>query len=176
MLAQHAGKEFDEGGKIAETGTIQQGLLHELNRLDYYNEHYPKSLSNDFGTEVVYPLIQSFNLNTEDALRTYVEHIAVQIKRSVEKSNLKPQTSNFKLLATGGGAFNNFLVHHLQENLKTSHIDVIIPEADVIMYKEALIMALLGVLRWREENTVMASVTGARRSSIGGAVWIGQEA
>jgi len=37
-------------------------------------------------------------------------------------------------------------------------------------------MALLGVLRWREENTVLSSVTGAVRDSIGGAVWIGQEA
>jgi len=31
------------------------------------------------------------------------------------------------------------------------------------------------VLRWREEDTVMSSVTGASRNSIGGAVWIGQE-
>jgi len=34
----------------------------------------------------------------------------------------------------------------------------------------------MGVLRWREENNVMSSVTGAERDSIGGAVWIGQEA
>jgi anhydro-N-acetylmuramic acid kinase len=39
-----------------------------------------------------------------------------------------------------------------------------------------LIMALIGVLRWREESNVLASVTGASRNSIGGAVWVGQEA
>jgi anhydro-N-acetylmuramic acid kinase len=81
-----------------------------------------------------------------------------------------------KLLITGGGAFNEFLIQRLAENLESLDIDVIIPEPDVVKYKEALVMALLGVLRWREENTVMASVTGALRSSIGGAVWIGQEA
>jgi anhydro-N-acetylmuramic acid kinase len=43
-------------------------------------------------------------------------------------------------------------------------------------YKEALVMALIGVLRWREENNIFASVTGASRDSINGAVWIGQEA
>jgi anhydro-N-acetylmuramic acid kinase len=51
-----------------------------------------------------------------------------------------------------------------------------VPDANIVNYKEAIVMALLGVLRWREENTVLHTVTGASRSSIGGAVWIGQEA
>ena len=36
-------------------------------------------------------------------------------------------------------------------------------------------MALIGVLRWREEENVMSSVTGAARNSVGGALWMGQE-
>jgi anhydro-N-acetylmuramic acid kinase len=56
------------------------------------------------------------------------------------------------------------------------NVEVVVPDAQLVNYKEALVMALLGVLRWREENTVMHTVTGASRSSIGGAVWIGQEA
>jgi anhydro-N-acetylmuramic acid kinase len=56
------------------------------------------------------------------------------------------------------------------------NLDVVAPEAQLVDYKEALVMALIGVLRWREENNVLASVTGASRDSIGGAVWIGQEA
>jgi len=32
------------------------------------------------------------------------------------------------------------------------------------------------VLRWRQETTVLSSVTGAVRDSIGGALWTGQEA
>jgi anhydro-N-acetylmuramic acid kinase len=55
-------------------------------------------------------------------------------------------------------------------------VEVVTTERNLIDFKEALIMALIGVLRWREENNVLASVTGATRSSIGGAVWIGQEA
>ena len=53
---------------------------------------------------------------------------------------------------------------------------MIVPEKNIVDYKEALVMALLGILRWREQNTVLSSVTGAKRDSIGGAVWIGQEA
>jgi anhydro-N-acetylmuramic acid kinase len=176
-LAQDEGRDFDENGNIAERGETIAALLEKLNRLDYYQLPAPKSLSNNFGTGTVYPLIQSFNINTANALRTYTEHIAYQIQRSVQSlinSNSEKQT--FNLLATGGGAFNSFLIKRIKENLSSLNVEVIVPENNIVLYKEALIMALLGVLRWREENTTIASVTGAARSSIGGAVWIGQEA
>jgi anhydro-N-acetylmuramic acid kinase len=81
-----------------------------------------------------------------------------------------------KMLVTGGGAFNSFLVEKLRNSLLPLGIEPIIPDENTVNYKEALVMALLGVLRWREENTVIHTVTGANRSSIGGAVWMGQEA
>ena len=77
---------------------------------------------------------------------------------------------------TGGGAFNQFLIHRLTEKLKELQIEVILPDEKLIQYKEAMIMAFIGVLRWRQENNVLSSVTGAARDSIGGALWIGQEA
>ncbi len=174
MLAQTAEKDFDEDGKLASTGNLNIPLLEKLNALDYYTLLPPKSLSNNFGTDVVYPLIQSLNINTADALKTYVEHIAYQLKQSIQ--NLIKQQQALKLLISGGGALNSFLIKRIKENLIDLNVEIIVAENNIILYKEALIMALLGVLRWREENTVMASVTGAIRSSIGGAVWIGQEA
>lgn len=36
--------------------------------------------------------------------------------------------------------------------------------------------AFMGVLRWREEFNVFAAETGASRNSIGGALWLGQDA
>ena len=41
---------------------------------------------------------------------------------------------------------------------------------------KAVCVAFMGILRWREEYNFLSSVTGASRSSIGGAVWLGQEA
>jgi anhydro-N-acetylmuramic acid kinase len=123
----------------------------------------------------VYPLIKSFGVSTADALRTYVAHIADQVKQAVA-ANGKLVTTNQKLLATGGGAFNTFLMEQLQDALRPLSIDIVVPDAALVAYKEALIMALIGVLRWRQEYTVLSSVTGAARASIGGAVWIGQEA
>jgi anhydro-N-acetylmuramic acid kinase len=80
------------------------------------------------------------------------------------------------MLVTGGGAHNTFLIERLREVLGDIGVEVVVPDTGLVDYKEALIMALIGVLRWREENNVLASVTGASRDSIGGAVWIGQDA
>jgi len=178
MLANEAGKEFDEGGRLASTGKVDDGLLNRLNGLDYYSQPYPKSLANDFGTDIVYPIIKNAGIGISDGLGTYIEHIVVQIKKAIANAGnnpeLKSPTAN--LLATGGGAFNSFLIQRLKEELQALNIDVVIPDENLVKYKEALIMALIGVLRWREEYNVLSSVTGASRDSIGGALWNGQDA
>jgi anhydro-N-acetylmuramic acid kinase len=181
LLAAKEGKEYDEEGNMAAAGKINEHLLQALNNFEYYGKGYPKSLANDFGTGSVFPLVEQYALATEDALRTYVYHIAMQVKHAIGMilRDEKLQTSPFierQLLVTGGGALNTFLVNTLQQALKEEMIEVIVPEKNLVNYKEALIMALIGVLRWREEYNVLSSVTGASRSSIGGALWLGVEA
>jgi anhydro-N-acetylmuramic acid kinase len=187
MLAADAAQEYDEGGQMAASGTINSSLLEKLNALDYYQQPFPKSLANDFGTDIVYPLVKATVIDIPDALRTYTEHIALQIKEAISiigKRNPAPASvetnpSNeglpHQLLCTGGGAFNAFLIERLKAQLRELNVDVIIPGEKLVKYKEALIMALLGVLRWREEANVLSSVTGAKRDSVGGAMWMGQE-
>ena len=174
MLASEKQQPYDEDGKMAASGNVDEALLSELNALDYYKAPYPKSLANSFGTDLVFPLIKKYGLSTEDALCTYSEHIALQIKKSLQSITIS--TQNKKLMITGGGAFNQYLVNRLQNAIQEINIEVYLPEKEVIQYKEALIMALLGVLRWREQNTVISTVTGASRNSIGGALWLGTEA
>ena len=176
MLANEEGKEFDEGGSIAVSGKVCTSLLTRLNALPYYSLPHPKSLANDFGTNIVFPLIQAFDISNADKLRTYTEHVVIQINYSIQKLLSNNNNKDPKLLITGGGAFNTFLVQKLKESLQSFDIEAVVPDAMIINYKEALIMGLIGVLRWREEYNVLQSVTGARRSSIGGAVWVGQEA
>jgi anhydro-N-acetylmuramic acid kinase len=176
MLAKAEGKEYDEDGNLAASGNIDTTLLTKLNALAYYKQPYPKSLANSFGTDEVFPIIEASGLGTADKLRTYVEHIVMQISYSTQDLGFKNKVRNEKLLVTGGGAFNKFLIARLKQALSSFDIEVVVPDEMLINYKEALIMALIGVLRWREEYNVMNTVTGAIRSSIGGAVWIGQEA
>ncbi|MEJ7679438.1 MAG: anhydro-N-acetylmuramic acid kinase [Segetibacter sp.] len=176
MLANLDGKDFDEGGSIAASGKVYMPLLTRLNALSYYSLPHPKSLANEFGTNTVFPLVHAFDISNADKLRTYTEHVVMQIGYSIHKLSANHDIRNTRLLITGGGAFNTFLVNRLIESLQPFAIEVIMPDTTIINYKEALIMSLIGVLRWREEYNVLQSVTGARRSSIGGAVWIGQEA
>jgi anhydro-N-acetylmuramic acid kinase len=184
MLANEAGAEYDKDGKMASQGKINNSLLDILNGLSYYDQPYPKSLANDFGTDIVYPIIKEMGISINDAMSTYVEHIAAQIHKSiVGLKNFQPviardeaTTSNLQLLVTGGGAFNTFMIQELKEKLSALNIEVIVPDKNLVNFKEAMIMALIGVLRWREEYNVISSVTGAARASVGGALWMGQEA
>ena len=174
LLANDVGKEYDHGGELAAAGAINGELLDKLNDLGYYKQSYPKSLANDFGTHVIYPMILSSKIESKDALRTYVEHIAMQMGKSLV---LLPLTSDHsRMLVTGGGAFNHFLIQRLKQEFSKSRVELILPDDYLVKYKEAMIMAFVGVLRWRQEYNVLRSVTGATRNSIGGALWTGQEA
>lgn len=174
LLAQRVNKNYDAGGQMAAMGQVHAGLLLQLNQLSYYNQPHPKSLANSFGTDEVYPLVRSFGLTHNDELRTFVEHIVQQLEKSVNQIHTSGEPS--KMMVTGGGALNSFLIERLSEVLKSSGVEVVVPDETTVQYKEALVMALIGVLRWRQEYNVLSSVTGASRNSIGGALWNGQEA
>lgn len=176
LLAETAGRPFDEKGSLARSGKADTSLLSELNDLEYYTKPAPKSLANEFGTGQVYPMISNKGLTPKDALATYTLHIAEQVKQAIQHHIQDPsQLRHTQMLITGGGAHNTFLVESIQAQLDDWGIQVHVPDPLVVDFKEALIMALIGVLRWREEDNVLSSVTGATRSSIGGAMWMGGE-
>ena len=177
MLSARAGQPYDEFGRMAAGGKVDALLLEKLQSLEYYQMPPPKSLANSFGTDIIFPLIQRAGCSDRDALRTYTEHIVLQVKKSaLDLAGSRLSGGPASMLVTGGGAFNQFLMDRLREVFHDTGIDPVLPAENIISYKEALIMALMGVLRWREENNVLCSVTGASRNSIGGAVWMGQEA
>lgn len=177
LVQEYFNDEYDKNGEHASKGQMNELLLNKLNQLDYYNKSYPKSLSNSFGLDIVYPLLKSEQLNVNDILRTYVEHIVQQTSDAIQMmiDNEKQDRSayvNCKMLVTGGGAHNKFLFEHLQSKLKGNFgIEVEYPDANVVDFKEALVMAFIGLLRIQKKPNVLASVTGAKMDSIGGAVW-----
>jgi anhydro-N-acetylmuramic acid kinase len=175
LLIAEKNLKYDKNGELAASGKVNDALLAQLNALDYYQQPFPKSLANDFGTDVLLPIIQQSGLSLADKLCTQVEHVAIQLRKAIEAVGVVADGPQ-QMLACGGGAFNQFLVQRLQAHLQPLQIEMVVPDAKLVANKEALVMAFLAVLRWREENTVMHTVTGASRSSIGGAVWIGQNA
>ncbi|MFB9055096.1 anhydro-N-acetylmuramic acid kinase [Formosa undariae] len=156
------GFDYDDGGKLAASGMVHAALLHELNALPFYKAEYPKSLGLEWVMAHVFPLIDSKNLETHDILRTFVEHIAIQIGK------ILPVTKSVSLLITGGGAFNSFLLERLKA---LTTCEITIPNQLVIEYKEALIFGLLGILKLRGEINCLKSVTGANRNHSTGIIY-----
>ena len=173
LLAANTEKGYDEDGRLASLGVVEEGLLHALNQFAYYGESFPKSLSNDFGLKEIFPLIETAGLLQQDALRTYVEHIVVRVMEAALQLLRKSRKEGMPgtMLVTGGGAHNRFLVEQLKTALQVIGLELIVPENELTDYKEALIIALMGALRWREEENVISSVTGSVRNSINGAIW-----
>ncbi|MFK5959165.1 MAG: anhydro-N-acetylmuramic acid kinase [Lutibacter sp.] len=154
--------EYDDKGKIAASGEIDLTLLNELNSLPFYNDSKPKSLGYEFIVEIIIPIIDKYNLNTKDILRTFVEHVAMQIARKVESNPSKT------ILVAGGGAYNTFLIERIQWYTKTK---LIIPNDTIINYKEALVFALLGFLKDEGQNNCLKSVTGASKDHSSGIIF-----
>lgn len=163
FYANQLGFDYDAGGAIAKKGTVNNPLLEELNKLNFYKLPYPKSLGFEFVKTIVLPIIEKYNDSPENKLATFTEHIAQQIA-NVVKSN-----GNGGLLITGGGAYNEFLMDRLMQLLPG--VIISIPDDKTIQFKEALIFALLGVLKLREEINVLSSVTGASKDHSSGVVF-----
>ncbi len=171
MLLNHICKsidlQYDEGGKISASGTINTQLLAQLNNLAYYKLPYPKSLGYEWFTDKVVPILDNTNDSTNNLLHTSVHHIAEQIVNAI-KSTKKMKPS---VLVTGGGAKNNFLIDTLQQKLSTK-ATIIVPSMDIIDFKEALIFGFMGVLRDQNKINCLRSVTGASKDSSSGIIYI----
>ena len=102
------GVDFDLDGKISENGKTNNNLLKSLNQLSYYNSNHPKSLGIEWVENTIFPLIDTYNLSVEDILRTFVEHIAIQISDNLKGINLR-------ILITGGGVKNKFLMKRIKK-------------------------------------------------------------
>ena len=156
--------EYDDKGILAMSGKINEALLLELNQLHFYTENPPKSLGLEWVDLKIFPLINSFNLEIPDILRTFVEHAAIQISKILAKEN-----SN--VLVSGGGVYNDFLMSRIKYH---SNADIILPSPEIVEFKEALIFGLLGVLKERNQVNCLKSVTGASHDHSSGKILIPQ--
>ena len=162
FYANTFGLEYDDKGEISASGNLNSDLFNELNQLEFYHKSFPKSLGFEFVKETALPILESYSISTEDKMRTFTEHIAFQIGKIL-------QSKSGKLLVSGGGVYNDFLIERMKAHLPT--IEIIIPDEKTIQFKEALIFALLGVLKLRNETNVLASVTGARHDHCSGVIF-----
>ena len=156
-FAEKLGKNYDENGDFARNGAINFKILEELNTLTFYQKPAPKSLGVEFVNSVVFPLLK--DETPENIIATFTEHIAEQIAKVFNDNQLKT------VLVTGGGTFNTYLLEKIREKSQT---ELIVPDENIINFKEALIFAFMGVLRLRNEVNVLCSATGSSENHCSG--------
>ena len=154
------GLEYDDKGALASKGTIHQALLEDLNNLTFYSKKPPKSLGLEWVQQYVYPLVDKYKLDSHNILRTFLEHVAQQISKTILPFDT--------ILFTGGGVYNDFLIKRIEYIGKNN---IIIPADHIINYKEALIFALLGLLKLEGQVNCLSSVTGAQKNHSSGKIF-----
>ena len=157
------GLNYDDEGKIASEGMISVKLLNQLNAIEFYKETYPKSLGLEWVNNTVFPLIDTFKLEIQDVLKTFVEHIAIQIASEINKKHTG------SVLITGGGVYNIYLMDRIEAHAVQK---IIVPKNEVVEFKEAVIFGFLGVQKLRNEVNCLSSVTGAIKDHSSGKIFL----
>ena len=158
-FAEKLGKNYDENGDFARNGAINFKILEQLNALTFYQKPAPKSLGVEFVNSEIFPLLK--DEIPENIIATFTEHIAEQIAKVFNDNQLKT------VLVTGGGTFNTYLLEKIREKSQT---ELIVPDENMINFKEALIFAFMGVLRLRNEVNVLCPATGSSENHSSGII------
>ncbi|MCX2740459.1 anhydro-N-acetylmuramic acid kinase [Pontibacter anaerobius] len=166
-LANSLGMPYDNNGDLARSGSLQHNLLEALNSPSHFSTPPPKSLGKEWVLQYSLKSIEESQASVADKLHTVCHHIAQQLRQALPLLH----EGRHRVLLTGGGAFNAYLVEQIKQQLGAQY-EVEVPAPEVVSFKEALIFAFLGVLRWRGEHNCLSSVTGASRNNTGGAIYL----
>ncbi len=156
-LANQLGEAYDDKGKRAKAGRVDNTLLEQLNADGYHEMAFPKSLDNNYVRSNFIKKLDASTISIEDKLATCVEYIASALKREI--ANIAKNENINEILVTGGGAYNDYLLDLLQEKL--GRIKLVLPSNGIIQHKESILMALCGYLYVNNKPNSFASATGA---------------
>jgi anhydro-N-acetylmuramic acid kinase len=164
--ATNARRHFDDRGRLAASGTVDERLLSRLLKNPYFLKPPPKSLDRStFGPALldkIYPRLTAKSL--PDALATLCELTARSLWLGVLQSSPEPLS---EVVVSGGGALNAHLMRRLRALFSPAPVGV---TAIPVMAKEAACFAWLAsrALEGRTNNAPAA--TGARGPRILGKI------
>lgn len=156
---------YDAEGSLARQGQFLPELYQQLMQWEFYKQIPPKSLGKEQYETQIRPLLFHPLFAPKDILHTYCKHLSEVIVNTCA-------VYEGDIYVTGGGAHHTFLMELMMKEAQKHHKAVIIPDARTIDYKEALIFAFLGLMRWLKRPNTLTSVTGAIQTVSGGAIWL----
>jgi len=161
-LASKARKKFDAGGAMAASGNIHPALQKALRKIYTSWRTKRPSLGREGFEQKIQPLLDNEKISLKDRMRTFTDVAAEEIANVILS---RPESTT--VLCTGGGAFNSFFMSLLLDRCG-DHAQLIIPDDEIVKFKEAMVFAFLGVLRIEGHVNCLRTVTGATRDSVGG--------
>lgn len=161
-LMNKIGKDFDVGGNLSSTGAVNEKMLVALNKTYSHFRKIRLSLGRELFESKFKPILDSPGVALKDKLRTFTVSCVNEIAYAISTAK-----KNANVLCTGGGAFNSYLMAELCCRCGDT-ATLIIPEDDIVKFKESIVFAFLGVLKVNSEINCLKSVTGASRNSSGG--------
>jgi anhydro-N-acetylmuramic acid kinase len=157
---------YDRGGRIARSGTVDRALLDNLLGDRYYARRPPKSAGREqYGAEFVDRLKQS-GISLPDLVATATALTAVTIALAVRKTCAHPS----ELIVSGGGAHNPEIMGTLTALLPQTSVAISSDFGIDVDAKEAIAFAILAYETWRGRPSNVPSATGARRPALLGSV------
>lgn len=172
-LSNLEGLDYDDDGKMASDGKLNEDLLRTLLDNNYLSKNYPKSLDNSWVRDNYTQPLLTYEDTIKNRLRTAVEFIAIAIKNDLTNISLSEEFSllDKTIFCTGGGVFNKFMMERISFHCGSQGVKVFLPEPNIIEYKEAILMALMGYLRVGNKPNCIASVTGASKDCSAGVIY-----
>lgn len=168
-IEQQKGASFDELGKWASTGHINEDLLQHLMQEPYLQRGIPKSTGREiFNSDWLGRQLENYKaLPPEDVQATLTAFTAASIIDATKRFG--PQSG--RLLICGGGAQNDFLMQQLslqapEFEVSTTELVGIDPD-----YMEAMAFAWLAKRRLEHLPGNVPTVTGAQKAVILGGIY-----
>ncbi len=162
-LAQQAGKKYDKDGAMAADGQLHKNMMKHLNAAYSRLRNKRPSLGRELFEQRFKSLLDDESISLHDRLHTFTESVAKEFATALPGAGKKPQS----VLCTGGGASNAYLIYRMM-HYAGDRVNLVLPDDEIINFKEALVFAFLGVKRIRQEVNCLASVTGAKHDSCSG--------
>lgn len=164
-------KPFDEDGKIANSGKIQESWLDCLMQDDYYFKNPPKSTGREyFSSQYIENALKFGPKEPADIIATVTALTAKSIAKTYERF-IYPDIDIQEVVVGGGGAYNPALMKFLRHYLP-KHIDLKTHEAFGISnnFKEVMAFALLGYCTYYNIPNNLPECTGAEHRVVLGKI------
>ena len=158
---------YDENGEYAKKGKVNNNLLMKLLDYKFILKNPPKSTGrHEFGFDFIHNIISHYsNISIYDLIRTFCAYTAKSIAENLNKF-INLSGSNNLLIISGGGVNHPVLISDIYKYCKRFKI-IISDSIDINSdMKEALLIAVLGLSKFKGMTANMPSVTGAVKEEV----------